>query len=110
MAGTGSDTGFQRALVRFKDRLSPTEREEFSVTSLEDVQRTIAHIQDTQGSERKMRNLTRIKAFVEGMEQYGKVIEVFLNVSDILAFVWVRRPSCQNTSLLADNWNGIGTY
>lgn len=91
MAGTASDGGFQRALTRFKDHLSPAEQEEFGVTSLEDVQRTIAQIQRTQESEKKMRNLTRIKAFIEAMEQYGQVVEVFLNVSDIIAFVWVCR-------------------
>lgn len=91
MAGTASDGGFQRALARFKNHLSPAEQEDFAVTSLEDVQRTIAQIQQTQGSQKKMRNLTRIKAFIEAMEQYGKVVEVFLNVSDIIAFVWVCR-------------------
>ena len=91
MAGSCCNSGFQRALARFKGHLSLAEQEEFGFTTLEDVQRTIAQIQDTQGSERRMRNLTRIKAFLEGMEQYGKVVEVFLNTSDILAFVWVRR-------------------
>ena len=89
MAGSGNDRGFQRALARFKDHLSPTEHEHFRFTSLKDVQETIARIQATQESERKMRNLARIKALLEAMEQYGKVIEVFLNVSDILAFIWV---------------------
>ena len=91
MASTASDSGFQRALTRFKCHLSAAEQEDFGVTSLEDVQRTIAQIQQTQGSEKRMRNLTRIKAFIEAMEQYGKVVEVFLNVSDIIAFVWVCR-------------------
>lgn len=93
MAGSCSHSGFQRALARFKGHLSLAEQEEFGFTTLEDVQKTIAQIQSTQGSERRMRNLTRIKAFLEAMEQYGKVVEVFLNVSDILAFVWVRRHS-----------------
>ena len=89
MAGAACDSGFQRALARFKSHLSPAEQEEFGVTSLEDVQRTIAQIQQIQGSEKKMRNLTRIKASIEAMEEYGKVVEIFLNVSDIIAFVWV---------------------
>lgn len=89
MAGTGTDSAFRRALERFKAHLSPAERDEFGVVSLEDVQNTIAHIQQTQGSERTMRNFTRIKGFLEAMEQYGKVVEVFVNVSDIIAFVWV---------------------
>ena len=89
MAATGNDRGFERALARFRSHLSPAEQEEFSITSLADVQETIAHIQEVQGSKKKMRNLTRIKAFLEAMEQYGKIVEVFLNASDILAFVWV---------------------
>ena len=91
MARIGNDGGFQRALARFKSHLSPAERERFGITSLEDVQKTILQIQNTQGSQSQMRNLTRIKAFVEAMEQYGKVVEVFLNTSSILAFVWVRQ-------------------
>ena len=93
MAGTGSGGAFQRALARFKSHLSPEEQENFGVTSLEDVQETIAQIQSAQGSKRRMRNLTRIKGFIEAMEQYGKIVEVFLNVSDIIAFVWVSRKS-----------------
>ena len=93
MAGTGNDGAFQRALARFKSHLSTQEQEKFGVTSLEDVQRTIAQIQSAQGSERKMRNLTRLKGFIEAMEQYGKIVEVFLNVSEIIAFVWVSRQS-----------------
>lgn len=93
MAGTGDDSAFQRALARFKGHLSSEQQEEFSITSLEDVQETIAQIQDTQGLKRRMRNLTRIKGFIEAMEQYGRVVEVFLNVSEIIAFIWVCRQS-----------------
>ena len=92
MAGIGYDSAFQRALGRFKDDLSPAQLEEFRVTSLEDVQETIVQIQNAQGSQRKMMNLTRIKAFLEAMEQYSKILEVFLNVSEFIAFVWVRKP------------------
>lgn len=87
------DRGFQRALVRFTDRLSPEEREEFQVSTLEDVYDIIEQIQSVHGSERRMRNLTRIRSFLEAMEQYGKVIEVFLNAADLLAFVWVRHDN-----------------
>ena len=89
MASSAHDGGFQRALVRFTDRLSSEERKEFQFSTLEDVYVVIEQIQNVHGSERKMRNLTRIKSFLEAMEQYGKVIEVFLNAADLLAFVWV---------------------
>lgn len=35
-----------------------------------------------------MMHMGRITSFLEAMEQFGKVIEVFLNVADMLAFVW----------------------
>ena len=89
MAGTGNNGAFQRALARFKGHLSPEEQEKFGFTTLEDVQQTIAQIQSTQESKGCMMNLTRLKGFIEAMEQYGKIVEVFLNVSDIIAFVWV---------------------
>lgn len=60
-------------------------------STLEDVHAEISKIQKAQEPDRRLRNLPRIKAFLEGMEQFGKIIEVFLNVSDIVAFVWVRR-------------------
>jgi hypothetical protein len=90
MASLAHDRGFQRALVRFTDRLSPDEKREFEFSTLEEVYDVIEQIQNVHGSERKMRNLTRIKSFLEAMEQYGKVIEVFLNSANLLAFVWVR--------------------
>ena len=93
MAATGNGGAFQRALARFKSHLSPEDQEKFGVTSLKDVQETIARIQSAQGSKRKMRNLTRLKGFIEAMEQYGQIIEVFLNVSEIISFVWVSRKS-----------------
>lgn len=30
----------------------------------------------------------KIQGFIEAMEQFGKVIEVFVNSNGILAFVW----------------------
>ena len=35
-----------------------------------------------------MMNLTRIKAFLEAMEQFEQIVNVFLNVNDFVAFIW----------------------
>lgn len=35
-----------------------------------------------------MKNLRRVQGILEGMEQLGKVVDIFLNTSEILAFVW----------------------
>lgn len=81
---------FREALERFKrDHLKQTEKEHFQWTDLASLKTTITDIQAEQASKNKMRNWGRLKAFLEGMEQYEKLIEVFLNASDFLAFVWV---------------------
>ena len=33
-------------------------------------------------------NLSRIQSFLEAMNQFGKVVEMFLNVSEAVAFIW----------------------
>lgn len=45
-------------------------------------------IQQEQDGRKKMMNMCRIKACLETMKQFGTVVEVFLNVSDALAFIW----------------------
>lgn len=81
---------FREALERFKrDHLKQSEKEHFQWTDFESLKTSIKDIQAEQALKNKMRNWGRLKAFLEGMEQYEKLIEVFLNASDYLAFVWV---------------------
>jgi hypothetical protein len=82
--------GFRQALARFSTSLTAEEESDFKLSSLNDVYETIQDIQERHGSARQLRNLTRIQGFLEGMDQFGKVVEVFLNTSEVLAFVWVR--------------------
>jgi hypothetical protein len=81
-------TGFERALKAFQRRLTPNEKAQFKATSLDDLKVTILSIQADQRSRKQMMNMSRVKSFLEAMEQFGKVIEVFLNVNNILSFVW----------------------
>lgn len=84
---------FQRALSRFKIALTPAEENDFRFSSLQDVYDAISKIQQEQTARKELANLNRIGPFLEGIEQYGKIIEVFLNTSNILAFIWVRNSS-----------------
>jgi hypothetical protein len=74
-------SAFQNALDEFKGSLSAKDSVDFTLTSLVDLQTCIKSIQDAQTRARKPKNLTRLKAFLEAMEEYSKVIEVFLNAS-----------------------------
>jgi len=69
------------------------ERAEFQFVTIDDLRKAIDTIQEEQVKGRRLQNLTRIKPFLDLMEEYGKVIEVFLNTNNILAFVWVGYPS-----------------
>ena len=75
-------------MERFKKRLSKDELEEFEKTTFADVVHELHRIQREQEQFKTMVNLARIETFLKAMEQFGKVIEVFLNVSRIVCFVW----------------------
>lgn len=80
---------FQKALERFILTLSKDEVEDFRFAKLEDVHKVIGDLQEEQGKRKTMMNMTRIASFLEAMDQFGKVIEVFLNSTKFLAFIWV---------------------
>jgi hypothetical protein len=94
MANTQATTVsvFQQALDEFRSKLAQEDQNQFKFTTVEDVQRCILDIQNKYYGMRDSRNMTRLKLFLEAMEQYGKVIEVFLNANELLCFVWVRYP------------------
>jgi hypothetical protein len=99
---------FQDALKTFKARLNSKERDDFQFTTLEDVRVTIAHIQAEQGNQKTMMNLNRLESFLEAMNQFGNVIEVFLNASNFVCFIWgPMKFLLQVTSNWADSFDTI---
>jgi hypothetical protein len=89
VGAAGTRTAFETALDIFKSGLTPQQREEFAVCTFGDVQTAIRDIQDRLGSQRRMRNMANMGKFIEAMTQLGQVVEVFLNVTSTLAFIWV---------------------
>ncbi|KAI8715820.1 NACHT domain-containing protein [Fusarium sp. LHS14.1] len=87
MAGPDPES-FSRALTRFKATIDPSLQQEFSACTLRDVHRTIQDIQEKDAREGPLRAMSRLQAFVEAMEQLGSVIEVFLNASELVCFIW----------------------
>lgn len=86
---TESSTCFQQALNSFKAKSGPGLVAEFEMTSLEALKRSIAKIEKRQATERRMQNMRRLSKFVDIMERHGKVVEILLNTTNILALVWV---------------------
>ncbi|KAF2141617.1 uncharacterized protein K452DRAFT_271241 [Aplosporella prunicola CBS 121167] len=81
---------FQKVLKAFKLKanLSANEEMEFSFTTLQDLYNAIYKMQSHHESTRKMVYMKRLAPFLETMEQYGKVIEIFTNAADVVAFIW----------------------
>ncbi|KAF8457906.1 hypothetical protein BDZ91DRAFT_852248 [Kalaharituber pfeilii] len=81
---------FRETLSEFRRnlRLKPAQVQDFENTTLESLKGCIDNIQTEQAKGRNMRNINRIRPFVDAMEQYGKIIEVFLNISEFVAFIW----------------------
>jgi hypothetical protein len=82
------DDSFRAILSSFKKRLTAKEQDDFQFATLEDVRTEVARIQDEQASRKEMMNMPRIQSFLEAMDQFGKVVEVFLNTSEFVAFIW----------------------
>lgn len=95
---TDPDLVFGKAVAKFKGRLNRTQAEQFAKCTIDDVRNQIRHIQDRHGSQRRLRNMDRLSKFVEGMDQLGKVVEVFLNLHNGVALIWVRGSSISSKS------------
>lgn len=82
---------FEAALEDFKKnaQLGSDEVKEFRFADLNSLRSTIKRIQAEQEAKRRMRNMKRLEPFLQTMEQYGQTVDVFVNTSEILAFVWV---------------------
>jgi hypothetical protein len=87
---SGPASPFERALEAFKKSLKKKDQNNFKSTTFDELEKSITGLQAKQNAKRQLRNLNRLKPFLEAIEQYGKVIEVFCNSNDIVAFVWVR--------------------
>jgi hypothetical protein len=78
----------ETAVAKFKKRLTQEELENFQRTTFKDVVHELDRIQREQEQFQNMVNLARIDTFLKGIEQLGKIVEVFLNTSSIVCFIW----------------------
>ncbi len=79
---------FETILADFKKNLTTEEVQDFQFVTLNDVRKTVLRIQKDQENLKSMMNMTRLESFLEAMNQFGKVIEVFGNANIFVAFVW----------------------
>jgi len=102
MAGTMGPLAarFEHVLEEFKKTLKQDEVDDFSFATLDDLKQLVYNIQRDQAASRRMKNLNRLAFFLEAMEQYDKIIQIFLNASNFVAFIWVGRCNPHDCNLL----------
>ena len=86
MSTTGGS--FEVILADFKKNLTPGEVQDFQFVTLNDVRETALRIQKDQENLKTLMNMARLESFLEAMNQFAKVIEVFGNSNIFVAFVW----------------------
>ena len=84
----GSGGALSRAVNKFKNQLSGPNLVAFKNTTYTSLCNDINAMQDSQHKRKEIMNMCRIQTFLEAMGQFGKIVEIFLNVSDVVAFIW----------------------
>lgn len=90
MAQNVPQSPFDRALDIFKKDLTKRDKDNFKITTIQDLQKSIDDLQKKHQSTRRIQDLSRLGVFLEAIDQYTKVVEPFCNSNEIVAFVLVR--------------------
>ncbi|KAK4163147.1 hypothetical protein QBC43DRAFT_379444 [Cladorrhinum sp. PSN259] len=113
-----TNQSFERSLERFRARLSVDQKKEFEMASINEVKETIVKIQDRIGPEKKLRNLARLRGFLEGMKQVEEAVQPFLNTDRVVGFVWgpiklallMASTHLRTLEILINTYEDIGTF
>ncbi|KAM0239464.1 hypothetical protein ACHAP5_008320 [Fusarium lateritium] len=82
------NTSFERSLEQFRRELSDTEKKEMGGANQKSLEATIQKIQSKLGREHGLCRLTRVEALVRAMKHIEELVTIFLNVSEVVAFIW----------------------
>lgn len=88
---TNSQTSFQRSLDLFRQELSDDQIKQMAGVNQETLKDTIQATQNMLGRRNDLCKLSRVQRFLHAMEHVEKLVSIFLNASDFVAFVWVRQ-------------------
>lgn len=74
---------------RFRKDLNAEDDRSIRATSLDDVRAAIAQTERELASRQGLRNFDRLSPYINAVERYGKVIEVFCNSDPLVPYIWV---------------------
>ena len=80
---------FDAAFKRLEASVSRDDARQFQSTTLNDVWEAAKGIERHLEARGKLRRFRRMELFLNGLEQYSKVIEVLCNGTPYLPYIWV---------------------
>ncbi|KAF4969856.1 hypothetical protein FSARC_3014 [Fusarium sarcochroum] len=81
-------TSFERSLDQFRRELSDDQKKDFSGANQKYINSMLQDMQNRLGREKGLCRLTRIEKFLDAMKHIEDLVTIFLNVSEVVAFVW----------------------
>ncbi|RSL59060.1 hypothetical protein CEP53_005924 [Fusarium sp. AF-6] len=85
---SASSTSFERSLDRFRDYLSKDQKQQFNAANFQDLDAAIQEIQAKLGRDKRLCNFRRMEKFLDAMKHVEQLVTIFLNVHEVVAFVW----------------------
>ncbi|KAF5691974.1 heterokaryon incompatibility protein het-E-1 [Fusarium circinatum] len=85
---SNQQTSFERSLDLFRRELSDTQIKQMDGANQKTLNDTIQATQNILGRRNDLCKLTRIQKFLHAMEHVEKLVSIFLNASEFVAFVW----------------------
>ncbi|KAF5620266.1 heterokaryon incompatibility protein het-E-1 [Fusarium sp. NRRL 52700] len=85
---TNHQTSFEKSLDSFRRELSDDQIKQMDGVNRKTLNDTIQATQNILGRRNDLCKLTRIQRFLHAMEHIEKLVTIFLNASDFVAFVW----------------------
>lgn len=82
-------TIFEDGLQQFKSKLTSEQQDDFNATTFKDFEAAMSVVQERQRVDGNMRSMIRLKSFLDAVQAYSSSIDIFSNVHEIVAFIWV---------------------
>lgn len=98
---------FKAAFDRFEAVIAadnPTILDSINGTTLSDVYSAVIEIEKELAQRRSLKNMRRLRPFLEGLERYSRAVEVLCNGTPYLSCVWVclrRKKESESTLTLS---------
>ncbi|KAF0315662.1 hypothetical protein GQ607_017099 [Colletotrichum asianum] len=76
------------AFDQLEQTILPEDSHDFSTTTLDHVRKSALAIEDQLAARKSLRNMRRLVPLFNGLEHYGRVVEILCNGTPYLSWVW----------------------